>query len=109
MTRVLVVEDDALVRRVIVSMLSRQAFDVVTCTSVAEALETLDGVDIVVTDLDLGGREDGRELARRLSGRLPVIVVSGDAELGRGIPEAAAVVGKPFRHAELLAALAPYH
>jgi CheY-like chemotaxis protein len=108
-THVLVVEDDPLVLRVIVGMLSRDGFEVATCTSVDEALDALDGVDVVVTDLNLGGREDGRELARRLSGRLPVIVVSGSTELGAGVPEAAAVVAKPFRLAELLAALAPYH
>jgi len=105
-TRVLVVDDDKLVRRVIVAVLTRDGYEVVGCGSVPEALAELDGVEIVVTDLKLGDGGDGRDLIERLAGRIPVVVLSGSVNLSKQqIDGAAAVLSKPFRQAELLAAI----
>lgn len=106
MTRVLVVDDDKLVRRVVVAALTRDGYEVVACATVAEALASLEGVAIVVTDLKLGEGGDGRDLIKRLAGRVPVVVLSGSVNLAKQrFDGAAAVLSKPFRQAELLATI----
>ncbi len=106
MTRILVVDDDKLVRRVVVAALTHHGYDVTGCASLEEALASLDGVGLVVTDLKLGDG-DGSELIEQVAGRIPVIVLSGSVDLEhKRIDGAAAVLSKPFRQAELLAVIA---
>jgi CheY-like chemotaxis protein len=64
---VLVVDDLAYFRKIAFDALS-PTFDVKTAATGAEALELLDqgGIDLMVLDLTLGGREGGREGGRRL-------------------------------------------
>lgn len=75
------VDDEAYVRDSLATLLSRRGFEVRTAGGYDEALETdsLDGVDAVVTDLKMPGK-DGTALLRRLSElepKLPVIVLTG--------------------------------
>jgi len=108
---VLVVEDEAHVRRSIVRILERQGLRVVEARHGADALLAFDAaggaVDALVTDLvmpELGGRE----LVARLRERrpdLPVVVVSGYAGAApaaeSGIP-GARHLEKPFEAAALV-------
>ncbi|HSL82964.1 MAG TPA: sigma-54 dependent transcriptional regulator [Thermoanaerobaculia bacterium] len=78
---VLVVDDEAYVRESLATLLGRRGFDARTAGGYDEALGSgsLDGVDAVVTDLKMPGK-DGTALLRRLSEvapRVPVIVLTG--------------------------------
>jgi CheY-like chemotaxis protein len=112
---VLVVEDEAHVRRSIVRILERQGLRVIEARHGADALLAWDAaggaVDAVVTDLvmpELGGRELVARLRARRPG-LPVVVVSGyagEAAPGGAPPIAAARhLEKPFEAAALVRAV----
>jgi PAS domain S-box-containing protein len=80
---VLVVEDEAAVRRALQRMLFSAGYTVVTAANGAEALDLFaacgNDIDLLITDLVMPGM-GGRELARRccaLRGELRVIYVSG--------------------------------
>jgi DNA-binding response OmpR family regulator len=103
---VLVVEDDHLVRGVMMRALTEAGFEVIPAANGAEALDqaarTGLPVDAVVTDLAMPGLR-GRELAERihqLRPGIPVLFVSGHADqemarrglLGPGRP----FLQKPF-------------
>jgi DNA-binding response OmpR family regulator len=81
--RVLVVDDDDLVRAFEEKLLTREGFDVVTAADGAAALELIDGrqLDLVLLDIAMPG-VDGFEVARALRRderyrHTPVILVSG--------------------------------
>lgn len=110
--RVLVVEDDLYVARMLARRLSRH-FDIVDVVDDAEtALLRLDvdHVDLVLTDLDLGpGRPDGIALACRIAERspdLPIILASATLDdHARARAKAAgirAALEKPVPPAELV-------
>ncbi|HET9887338.1 MAG TPA: sigma-54 dependent transcriptional regulator, partial [bacterium] len=78
---ILLVDDEDYVRDSLATLLERRGYLVRGAASAAEALQphSLDGVDVVVTDLRMPG-EDGLQLVRRLSEidpSLPVIVLTG--------------------------------
>jgi CheY-like chemotaxis protein len=108
---VLVVDDEAAVRRFATRVLEREGFQVVEATDGAEALEQLKStasVDLVLTDIVMP-RMNGVELMQALSlshPRLPVILMSGYAtaalsELGIATP--CSIIPKPFPAERLLA------
>ncbi|XYI03474.1 ATP-binding protein [Sorangium sp. So ce1128] len=84
---VLVVEDDDAVRKLIVEVLERRGYGVVSAASAEEALavlalEGLDAVDLLLTDLVMPGM-NGRELAERalaMHPRARVLYMSGYAD-----------------------------
>ncbi|WP_438011513.1 ATP-binding protein [Sorangium sp. So ce321] len=84
---VLVVEDDDAVRKLIVEVLERRGYGVVSAASAEEALAALalegaDAVDLLLTDLVMPGM-NGRELAERalaLHPRARVLYMSGYAD-----------------------------
>jgi len=83
--KVLVVEDEELVRRLAELILTEDGFDVTCARSGAEALELIDGMGplaLLITDLVLPGM-DGNEVAERILRRqpdVPVVFTSGYAE-----------------------------
>ena len=108
-TRVLVVDDDALVRRAIVKVLARGGFDVDQANDAAPALDAAAArrPDIVVVDFNMPtcGLEVVRELKARSGEQIFVAVLTGeDSEpmraqcLGAG---ADAVLIKPIAPTEL--------
>ncbi len=113
--RVLLVEDDALVRRALEVMLSRAGHKVVAAANGAEALtrweEASERFDVVLTDVLMPGMT-GPDLVRQLrlnESDLRVVYMSGhvddamrDVDLGR---EHAVFVRKPASRAALLNAL----
>lgn len=81
--RVLLVEDDALVRRSLLRMLEGAGFAVVAAADGVAALATLEeagSFSVVVSDISMPGL-DGESLARRLAAlrpSLPVVLMSGN-------------------------------
>jgi hypothetical protein len=110
---ILVVEDDAAVRRFVVAALENAGYRVLVAASPAQALVLWDGlretIDVLVTDLVMPG-ENGRDLAARLLASRPslrVVLMSGyDATLSE-IESGSHVhlLGKPFGADELAAAV----
>lgn len=81
--RVLVVEDEAALRDLIVEVLIEDGFEVHAVANAREALSHLEAgwpVDVLFSDLELNDGVDGAKLtalARKLRPDLPVVVTSG--------------------------------
>ena len=108
--RVLLVEDDALVRTLTAEMLADLGYQVVQAADADEALGALDGVDLMITDIGLG-QTDGLSLVASVRARLPglpVIVASGRPRAAT-TPDGVQWLIKPFDSAALRAALARVH
>lgn len=98
---ILVVEDDDIVRMLIVDVLEELEFSVLEADGSEQALEQLKDadlhIDLMMTDVGLPGM-DGRELAteaRKLRPTLPILFASGYAET-IDVPADMHVIGKPF-------------
>jgi DNA-binding response OmpR family regulator len=108
--RVLVVEDEFLVRDMIAYELIYAGFDVMAAESAETALgllDKVDGIDLLFTDIKLPGM-DGWHLAEKIRARktgLPVIYASGYPERMRLLP-ASIFLHKPYRPSEVLQAAA---
>ena len=87
--RILVVDDEPLLRMFNVDMLSDAGFDVIEAGDADEALKLLSNISdirVVFTDVEMPGRIDGFELAELVEARWPgigVVVTSG-----RRLPDA---------------------
>lgn len=109
--RLLLVEDDPLVRRVTARVLTQAGFEVIATNDGAEALDALartPDVVCVVSDISMPVL-DGIELAARLaksSPRLPVLLISGDRAPAEAIASPLrAFVAKPIERKGLVAAI----
>ncbi|SIR04474.1 Response regulator receiver domain-containing protein [Pseudomonas sp. B10] len=98
---ILVVEDDSIVRMLIVDVLEELEYKVVEADGSEQALAFLQDqsqqIDLMMTDVGLPGM-DGRELAgeaRKLRPALPILFASGYAE-SLEVPDGMHVIGKPF-------------
>lgn len=108
--RVLLVEDEDMVRKVLTRMLSTRGFDVRAAASGAEAMAMFDArgeddFDLLVTDLmmpDGGGLMVARGLSQQLPG-LRVLFVSGysSVDMEGWDPERYRFLTKPFGSSEL--------
>ena len=105
--RVLVVEDEEVVRGLVRQMLAGQGYDVLVAQDGEEALDRAaqHSIDVLLTDLSMPN-VGGREVAERLREAQPdlkVIYMSGYAEdLPTGaLPPSTSFLGKPFTFAEL--------
>lgn len=111
--RILLAEDEALIRRALVRTLTLAGYDVTAVADGEEALSVLQSTDdlvCIVTDLSMP-RMDGEELTRNVRRRfpdLPMVLLSGnrepppDLELG---PHGR-FLNKPASHGELMEAIA---
>lgn len=110
--RILVVEDEASVRVLVVSQLESLGYHVTEAGSGSEALSILrrdvDAFDLLLTDVVMPGPVSGDILAdeaRRLCPGLPVVLMSGYPEgtiAATGLsPPGQILLSKPFRKAEL--------
>ena len=109
--RILVVEDDDLVRKVAIDQLTRLGYDVVAASSGPEALDILaqrSDIDLLFTDVVMPGGLNGGEVAekaRRIRPGLKVLFASGYFEgalVRNGSIEASAqFLVKPYRKSEL--------
>ena len=107
--RVLVVEDEPLLRLFNSDMLTDAGFDVLEAADAEEALhllETNDDIRVVFTDVEMPGALDGFALARRIEVQWPAICVLVTS--GRRYPDevfaakARCFVPKPFRVAHVV-------
>jgi len=110
--RVLLVEDDDIVRGLVGDMLELHGFDVTAVGSPRAAIETWGGdgpFDVLVTDLAMPSMT-GRELVQRLADRGPlgaVVFISGFSSdaLANELGDYGRLVLKPFTAAELVGAV----
>ena len=113
MCDLLVLDDDPLVRDILVDALREEGLDAVGAAVEADALLVLrDGSPpkVFVTDLDLGTRRNGfvvAGIARMLFPDVPIIYITGrpDSLQGRVLDRHESVMHKPFRPSELVAAV----
>jgi len=112
--RVLLVEDDGLLRGLtarIVRSLGHDVVDVDDGQAAIEHLATDSTIDVLFTDAKLGGALDGVELARQgliLAPDLRVVLTSGDPGLLRldaDIEDRVCTLAKPYRKEEVQALL----
>jgi two-component system, response regulator PdtaR len=106
---ILVVEDDLLVRDMIVEILKEAGFAAYEAANAEEALRALakGHIDTVVSDIDMPGEIDGVGLARRIGELKPevgVILTSGRS--GHALPPRARFLAKPFTARHLLQSVA---
>jgi CheY-like chemotaxis protein len=108
--RVLVVEDNELVRAVLTEVLADAGMQVTDTADPNEALKLPDAVDppsVLVTDVDLGCEVDGFDLAAAARRRWPcicIVLISGrPANIdGHCLHRLNRFLPKPFRGGELL-------
>lgn len=98
---ILVVEDDNIVRMLIVDVLEELEYQVLEADGYEQALEFLNDedqhIDLMMTDVGLPVM-DGKELAiqaRMVRADLPILFASGYAE-SLEVPAGMQVIGKPF-------------
>lgn len=107
--KVLVVEDETVIRVETADLLTEAGFEVLEAWSVPTALRQLErhgGIRLLFTGASLPGGLDGFALARDVRRRwpgLPILVASGTARPGPGdLPEGARFIGKPFSAPQVL-------
>lgn len=111
--KVLVVEDEPIIRLGIVSSIEDAGYAVIEAANADEAISRLtasDGVSVVVTDVDMPGSMDGIRLAHYIRRRWPpiqLLVISGKVGVGAGeLPEGARFMSKPYQEPQLINTIA---
>ncbi|RYB04147.1 response regulator [Lichenibacterium ramalinae] len=110
--RVLVVEDDPMLRMDAATMLEEAGFDVVQLetgdSALAYVLEQSESVGAVFSDVQMPGDTDGLDLAAYIAMNWPAITIvltSGRVHPTRDLPDNIKFVSKPWIPEEVLAAL----
>jgi CheY-like chemotaxis protein len=110
--KVLIVEDEFLIRLTLAEALADDGFEVIEAANGAEALQALpaDGaLALLLTDIQLPGGMNGMEVARRLRGQvpdLPVIFMTGRPDRSETTPasDRDLFIAKPYLPSEVCAA-----
>lgn len=113
MQRVLIVEDEFLIRLTLAEVLADEGFEVLEAESGDEAARILEGrtdIAVLLTDMQLPGKLDGRALvqhARQANPMLPVVFMTGRPDVlspdSSGAPEI--FVAKPYLPSAICAAV----
>lgn len=109
MSKILIVEDEVIIRTALRKLLTRNKHDVKEAGSVSEAVNKhkLDNFDLIVSDLRLPGAP-GTDLIK-LAGDIPVLMMTSYASLRSAVDSmrmgAVDYIAKPFDHDEMLAAV----
>lgn len=110
MPRILIVEDEEIIRSALRKLLTHAGYDVVDAGSVEEATERQEPgqFDLIISDLRLPGAP-GTELIR-LAPATPVLIMTSYASLRSAVDSmkmgAVEYIAKPFDHDEMLEAVA---
>ncbi|OWV72769.1 two-component system response regulator [Rhizobium sp. R339] len=111
-TKVVVVEDEPLLLMMAVEIVEEAGFEALEARDADEALhllETVPGIRILLTDIDMPGSMDGLKLARAVRDRWPpveIIVVSGMKQPDVDeLPERGIFFPKPYDGRKLCDAL----
>lgn len=109
MSKILIVEDEDIIRTALRKLLSRNKYDVEEAGSVSEATSKfkLNSFDLIISDLRLPGAP-GTDLIQ-LAGEIPVLIMTSYASLRSAVDSmrmgAVDYIAKPFDHDEMLAAV----
>ena len=108
---VLVVEDDDLVRLMVVDLLQDEGFAVIDAATADAAwaiLEARDDIAILFTDIEMPGSMNGLNLANRVAAHWPqirLVITSGRVRLpSQAVPDQGTFVPKPYQSRHLLSA-----
>lgn len=108
-SRLLLVEDDVLVRITVAMMLEDEGFRVIEAGSAAEAWKLINGgleIEAVVTDVNLGHGPTGIQMVEGMRDVLPevaIIFITGRpaSMAGRRLGPREAVLTKPFQGSDI--------
>jgi len=106
--KVLVVEDEPLIRLGLASAIEEAGYEVAEAANARDAIRVLehDRVQLLLTDVDMPGGMDGIRLAHYVRDRWPpvqLIVISGKVGVKPGeLPPGARFVSKPYQEPQLL-------
>jgi DNA-binding NtrC family response regulator len=108
MSKILIVEDEIIIRTALRKLLMRNKYDVKEASSVKEAGKfNLDSFDLIISDLRLPGAP-GTDLIQA-AGDVPVLIMTSYASLRSAVDSmrmgAVDYIAKPFDHDEMLAAV----
>jgi CheY-like chemotaxis protein len=108
--RVLVVEDDPLIREFVVEVLGEEGYDVVHANNGEEALAWCkrQAADVLVTDIKLPGKVDGWQIAERCrehDPELPVIYATGFSPVSARPVPGSLSLQKPYHPEEIVQAV----
>ena len=109
MKKILIVEDEAIIRMALRKLLQRHDYDVREAGSVKEALakHNVDAMDLIISDLRLPG-ELGTEMIN--AANTPVLIMTSYASLRSAVDAmrmgAVDYIAKPFDHDEMVATVA---
>ena len=110
--RILIVEDEFLIRMTLGEALADEGYDVIEASNAREGLEHLNagGIGLMMTDVQLPGGMNGIELARRareMAPDLPIIYVSGRPDALDGVARTARdlFIAKPYLPSDITAAV----
>ena len=108
---ILVVDDDDLVRELMLLILQRQGYTILAVSQASQAITLCQShptqIDLLITDLRIPGGMDGRQLAERANQIRPemkAILMSGytpDALIRYGVEEGGPFLQKPFTQRQL--------
>jgi DNA-binding NtrC family response regulator len=105
-SRILVVEDEAVIRSALRRLLERHGYEVMESASMEQAreLEDLPGTDLIIADLRLPGAP-GTDAIHMLDG-VPVLIMTSFASVRSAVESmkqgAVDYIAKPFNHDEML-------
>ncbi len=108
---ILLVEDEVILRRVLRETLEEDGYLVKTAASADSAWSMVDSglrFDILVTDVQMPGKMNGLDLARKVNGRCPearIVVMSGFTSLMDFDRRLGTFLRKPFTSAKLAATI----
>jgi CheY-like chemotaxis protein len=111
--RILVVEDEFLIRLTLSEVLADEGYDVLEAETGDAAIALLEGapdISVLLTDIQLPGSLDGRALVQRVRQRLPdlpVIYMTGrpDSMTGQTTGAREMYVAKPYLPSDICAAV----
>ncbi|HCX86661.1 MAG TPA: response regulator [Gammaproteobacteria bacterium] len=106
MERILIIEDEAVIRRALSRLLRRQGYGTAEASSIteSESLYSLDAFHLIIADLRLPGGL-GTEVIEKC-GQTPVLIMTSYASVSSAVDAmkagAADYIAKPFNHDEIL-------
>ena len=109
MTRILIVEDEEVIRMALRRLLERNGYEVCEAGSVPDAEEnfSFEDFNLIVSDLRLPG-PPGTDLISK-AGNVPVLIMTSYASMRSAVDTmksgAIDYIAKPFDHAEMIAAV----
>jgi CheY-like chemotaxis protein len=107
--RIMVVEDEPLIRLGLVSLIEEAGYSVVEANSADDAIRKLEkiiDIRLILTDVDMPGTMDGIKLAHYVRGRWPpihLVVISGKVGVEQTeLPAGVRFVTKPYQEPALI-------